>query len=212
MGELVLGTKVPKLVKEIEGSIKTYDSIWNRTYPKLHLTSKENFVNDNLNYIKGLKSFRKELHDPKSILYNTHKRVYNARKDLNKELIKIVGTNTALLTGAGYGVSKILDKPMNKKAEIVFNKLAEKKKEHTFKDMLTGALSGTIATTATMPLENIQITQVAQGPMRGKSFLQVAKSLAKEKNLWMGTGTKLLKVAPTMGLTFATYELLKDKL
>ena len=98
------------------------------------------------------------------------------------------------------------------KAEIVFIKIAEKKKDHTFKDMLTGALAGSLATTATMPLENIQITQVARGPMHGKSFLEVAKSLAAERKLWMGTGTKLMKVAPTMGLTFAAYELLKPQI
>ena len=103
--------------------------------------------------------------------------------------------------------NKIADKKQNK----IIDKTKDKKKDTALKDMLTGAVAGTIATTATMPLENIQITQVAQGPMRGKSFIEVAKSLTKEKKLWMGTGTKLLKVAPTMGLTFAAYELLKPK-
>ena len=98
------------------------------------------------------------------------------------------------------------------KAEYVFEKIA-KSPEKTFKDMLTGALAGTIATSVTMPLENIQINQASQGSKYyGKRFADVAKGLLEEKKLWVGTGSKLLKVAPTMGITFAAYELLKSQL
>lgn len=99
------------------------------------------------------------------------------------------------------------------KAEKVFIKIAKEKKDSTWKGMLTGAIAGTVATSATMPLENIQINQAAKGSKYyGKSFLEVAKGITGEGKLWTGTGTKLMKVAPTMGLTFAVYELLKNKL
>lgn len=98
------------------------------------------------------------------------------------------------------------------KAEYVFEKIA-KSADKTFKDMLTGALAGTLATSATMPLENIQINQASQGSKYyGQKFMDVAKGLVKEKKLWVGTGSKLLKVAPTMGITFGAYELLKTQL
>jgi hypothetical protein len=99
------------------------------------------------------------------------------------------------------------------KAEIVFEKLA-KEKGKTYKDALTGAAAGTTATLATMPLEIIQIQQ-STGPLKGKSFLNVAKNIyAKEgiRGFYTGTGTKLLKVAPTTAITFAAYELLKSHL
>lgn len=99
------------------------------------------------------------------------------------------------------------------KAEFVFEKLAERHKGKTFKNALTGAAAGTLATTLTMPLENIQINQASEGSRYyGKKFWDVAKGLAKEKKLWVGTGSKLIKVAPTMGITFAAYELLKNQL
>lgn len=99
------------------------------------------------------------------------------------------------------------------KAEFVFEKIAAEKRK-TFKDALTGAAAGSAATLATMPLEIIQIQQ-STGPLKGKSFMNVAKRIyAKEglRGFYTGTGTKLLKVAPTTAITFAAYELLKSQL
>lgn len=98
------------------------------------------------------------------------------------------------------------------KAEIVFEKIA-KEKGKTFKDALMGASAGTVATVITKPLENIEYNIANRGSKYFKRpWLEVAKGLYKDKALWSGTGSKLLKVAPTMGITFAVYELLKSKL
>lgn len=99
------------------------------------------------------------------------------------------------------------------KAKIVFYKLAGEHKK-PLKDVAIGAAAGTAATLGTMPLEIIQIQQ-ATGPLKGKPFLEVARHILKNegiKGFYSGTGTKLLKVAPTTALTFATYEFLKSKL
>jgi len=103
-------------------------------------------------------------------------------------------------------------KIFNKKAEVVFEKLAEENKK-ALKDIGLGAVAGTVATLATMPLELIQIQQ-ATGKMKGKPFLTVAKHILRNegfKGFYSGTGTKLLKVAPTTAITFATYEFLKNQ-
>lgn len=98
------------------------------------------------------------------------------------------------------------------KAGTVFEKLA-KKEDRTWRDALVGAIAGSTATALTMPLENIQINQAAKGSKYfRKPVLDVAKGLLSEGSLWAGTGSKLLKVAPTMGITFAVYELLKKQL
>jgi len=94
------------------------------------------------------------------------------------------------------------------RALYVFEKIAKKNK--TVNDLLTGAVAGTIATAATMPLEIIQINQATK---ERQPVLNIVKQIYKTEGLpgfYKGLSTKILKVAPTMGLTFATYELLKD--
>jgi len=97
------------------------------------------------------------------------------------------------------------------KAEYVFEKIAKKKTEGQ-KQFLAGAGAGLISTSATMPLENIQINQATRPK---QPFTKLVKDMYKEEGLgafYKGTGVKLLKVVPTMGLTFGAYELLKSQL
>lgn len=99
---------------------------------------------------------------------------------------------------------------MMNKAELVFEKIA-KKADKTIKDVGLGAAAGSIATVITKPLENIEYNISNSGKYFNKPWAEVAKGLYKEKGLWSGTGAKLIKVAPSMGITFAAYELLKNK-
>jgi len=97
------------------------------------------------------------------------------------------------------------------KSELVFEKLAKAKKNKTYEDALTGAAAGSFATVVTRPLEVIEQNVTTQGKYFKKPWLEVAKGLYKDKALFSGLGPKLIKVAPTMGITFAAYELLKNK-
>jgi hypothetical protein len=95
------------------------------------------------------------------------------------------------------------------KAEIVFEKLAEKKSHDTWKDLVAGAGAGLVSTTMTMPLENLQINQATR---KKQPVMDIVKSMYKAEGpaaFYKGIGIKLLKVAPTMALTFATYPLIK---
>ena len=100
------------------------------------------------------------------------------------------------------------------KAELVFEKLAKKDSERSKgeKQFIAGAGAGLISTSVTMPLENIQINQATR---LKQPFTKLVKDMYKTEGLgafYKGTGVKLLKVVPTMGITFGAYELLKNKL
>jgi len=97
------------------------------------------------------------------------------------------------------------------KAETVFEKIA-KERSKSEKQFLAGAGAGLVSTSITMPLENIQINQATRVK---QPFTKLVKDMYKAEGLaafYKGTGVKLLKVVPTMGITFGAYELLKNKL
>ncbi len=99
------------------------------------------------------------------------------------------------------------------KVEIAFEKLVKKKKKNNLLGhAATGAAAGILATVVTRPLEVIEQNITTQGKYFKKSWQEVAKGLLKEKALWAGTGSKIIKVAPTVGITLATFEFLKNNL
>lgn len=138
----------------------------------------------------------------------TEKRVMQVAKMMRGKNA-LIGAGIGAAAGYGLGhLSDWIDQP-TKKAEYVFEKMAKKK--DSLKDALMGATAGSIATLATRPLENIEYNISTQGKYFKKPWIEVAKGLAEDKALWSGAGSKLLKVAPSMGITFAAYELLKNK-
>lgn len=99
----------------------------------------------------------------------------------------------------------------------------EKSLSHTTRNAIAGGLSGAIATAATLPLETIQIKESID--TRGKK--DIIKSLYEEGKgsatgargvikgigrFYKGIDTKLLKVVPTMAITFPTYQYIAHKL
>lgn len=98
------------------------------------------------------------------------------------------------------------------KAGVVFEKISKKKDSNILRDAAMGASAGILATVATRPLEVIEQNITTQGKYFKKPWREVAKGLMKEKALWAGTGSKILKVAPTVGITLATFEFLKSNL
>lgn len=103
------------------------------------------------------------------------------------------------------------------KAQVIFEKIGKEKKHErkalkTSTSILIGATAGSIATVVGRPLEVIEQNITTQGKYFKKPWLEVAKGLTKERALWTGTGSKLLKVAPTVGITFGVFEFLKNRL
>ena len=91
------------------------------------------------------------------------------------------------------------------KAELVFTKIAERKKKiHlALKELIPGTLSGLIVAPLTHPLDTLQIKQqVGHGKTVGPASL---KGFAKIEGLYKGLGMKMVKMVPQMALGYAIY-------
>lgn len=107
------------------------------------------------------------------------------------------------------------------KTQVVFEKVSKEKKPkqkhlETSPNLLliggAAAIAGSAATVLGRPLEVIEQNITTQGKYFKKPWSEVAKGLTKERALWTGTGSKLLKVAPTVAITLGVFEFLKSKL
>jgi len=121
------------------------------------------------------------------------------------------------------------------KAEIVFNKLAKKKEPGPLQSLVPGAVAGTIATSVVMPLDTIsdaqkqwrnaaiKTTEEAGLAQAGKSFMNTARELYNPKiraaansrgmkAFYSGYGGKMLKVVPSMALTYGIASAIEKKI
>ena len=94
------------------------------------------------------------------------------------------------------------------KAALVLEKVAKKKKglTHTQKDFIAGTLAGAGATAAFYPLDTIiTAKQAGQGKKLNKDLKNAKTIWNKAKRLYKGLPIKIMKNAPTSGLTLMLY-------
>tara|TARA_Y100000592_G_C5468155_1_gene317890 strand:- start:2172 stop:2510 length:339 start_codon:yes stop_codon:yes gene_type:complete len=95
------------------------------------------------------------------------------------------------------------------KADHVMEKIAKKKRKgltHSQKDFIAGTVAGAGATAAFYPLDTIITSSQAGQGKKLKADLNKAKSImGKAKRLYRGLPIKILKNAPTSGLTLMLY-------
>ena len=85
-----------------------------------------------------------------------------------------------------------------------------KKENSTISDLVAGAGAGVLSTAIVQPLDTIS-NRIQVGTAKGNLF-QVSKSIIKNegvRGLYKGLGTKIMKIAPGMAITFAAYTPIK---
>lgn len=94
------------------------------------------------------------------------------------------------------------------KADHVMEKLASKKKKglsNSQKDFIAGTLAGAGATAAFYPLDTYITAQQAGSGKLNKDLKNAKTIAAKAKRLYKGLPVKILKNAPTSGVTLMLY-------
>jgi hypothetical protein len=186
---------------------------------------KEQFLevgNVHTNLVRTSANPLKEIKDPKSLLYETNKMLSSIVKDFAREKAKVYTTRGALVTGAGVGVYKLTEK----KAELVFEKIASGKKhdwDKSLKSLGAGAIAGIGSATVIAPIDLVK-SQHKNFPekylvkdRKGKTkIMGIGKSLKKMlaekgggikglKRLWTGNKATVVKLGLGNAVAFTLF-------
>lgn len=90
----------------------------------------------------------------------------------------------------------------------------EKKSGYVWRQLMAGALAGSVSRTGTAPLDRLKVFRQVHGSadFRG-NVLSGFQSMVKEgglQSLWRGNGINVLKIAPETAVKFSAYEQIKS--
>ncbi|XP_029362079.1 calcium-binding mitochondrial carrier protein SCaMC-3-like isoform X4 [Echeneis naucrates] len=90
----------------------------------------------------------------------------------------------------------------------------EKKSGYVWRQLMAGALAGSVSRTGTAPLDRLKVFRQVHGFSQFKgNLLSSFQSMMKEgglPSLWRGNGMNVLKIAPETAIKFTAYEQIKN--
>ncbi|KAM9770096.1 mitochondrial adenyl nucleotide antiporter SLC25A23 isoform 2-T2 [Menidia menidia] len=90
----------------------------------------------------------------------------------------------------------------------------EKRSGYVWRQLLAGAVAGSVSRTGTAPLDRLKVFRQVHGSSDFKgNVLRAFQSMFKEGglwSLWRGNGVNVLKIAPEMAIKFTAYEQIKS--
>ncbi|CAG5929056.1 unnamed protein product [Menidia menidia] len=90
----------------------------------------------------------------------------------------------------------------------------EKRSGYVWRQLLAGAVAGSVSRTGTAPLDRLKVFRQVHGSSDFKgNALRAFQSMFKEGglwSLWRGNGVNVLKIAPEMAIKFTAYEQIKS--
>lgn len=90
----------------------------------------------------------------------------------------------------------------------------EKKSGYVWRQLMAGALAGSVSRTGTAPLDRLKVFRQVHGSADFKgNVLSGFQSMVKEgglQSLWRGNGINVLKIAPETAVKFSAYEQIKS--
>uniref|UniRef100_A0A3Q3EKT6 Calcium-binding mitochondrial carrier protein SCaMC-1-like n=1 Tax=Labrus bergylta TaxID=56723 RepID=A0A3Q3EKT6_9LABR len=90
----------------------------------------------------------------------------------------------------------------------------EKKSGYVWRQLMAGAMAGSVSRTGTAPLDRLKVFRQVHGSIDLKgNVLSGFQSMVKEgglRSLWRGNGMNVLKIAPETAIKFSAYEQIKD--
>ncbi|XP_076001673.1 mitochondrial adenyl nucleotide antiporter SLC25A23 [Genypterus blacodes] len=90
----------------------------------------------------------------------------------------------------------------------------EKKSGHVWRQLMAGAMAGSISRTGTAPLDRLKVfLQVHSSSTVRWNVVSGLRSMVKEGglwSLWRGNGINVLKIAPEVAIKFTAYEKIKQ--
>ncbi|KAM9792797.1 mitochondrial adenyl nucleotide antiporter SLC25A24-like [Neosynchiropus ocellatus] len=90
----------------------------------------------------------------------------------------------------------------------------EKKSGYVWRQLMAGALAGSVSRTGTAPLDRLKVFRQVHGlSVFSGNFVSSFQSMVKEGgwgSLWRGNGINVLKIAPETAIKFTAYEQIKS--
>ncbi|KAM7009275.1 mitochondrial adenyl nucleotide antiporter SLC25A24 [Tautogolabrus adspersus] len=90
----------------------------------------------------------------------------------------------------------------------------EKKSGYVWRQLMAGAIAGSVSRTGTAPLDRLKVFRQVHGSIDLKgNVLSGFQSMVKEgglRSLWRGNGMNVLKIAPETAIKFSAYEQIKN--
>ncbi|XP_058497600.1 mitochondrial adenyl nucleotide antiporter SLC25A24-like isoform X2 [Solea solea] len=90
----------------------------------------------------------------------------------------------------------------------------EKKSGYVWRQLMAGAMAGSVSRTGTAPLERVKVFRQVHGSLVVKgNVLSSFQFMVKEgglRSLWRGNGMNVLKIAPETAIKFTAYEQIKN--
>ncbi|XP_071359910.1 mitochondrial adenyl nucleotide antiporter SLC25A23-like isoform X2 [Trachinotus anak] len=90
----------------------------------------------------------------------------------------------------------------------------EKKSGYVWRQLMAGAMAGSVSRTGTAPLDRLKVFRQVHGSSDFKgNVLSSFQSMVKEgglRSLWRGNGINVLKIAPETAIKFTAYEQIKS--
>ncbi|XP_029286453.1 calcium-binding mitochondrial carrier protein SCaMC-1-like isoform X2 [Cottoperca gobio] len=90
----------------------------------------------------------------------------------------------------------------------------EKKSGYVWRQLMAGAIAGSVSRTGTAPLDRLKVFRMVQGFIDFKgNVLSSFQYMVKEgglRSLWRGNGINVLKIAPETAIKFTAYEQIKN--
>ncbi|KAG7485134.1 calcium-binding mitochondrial carrier SCaMC-1-like isoform X1 [Solea senegalensis] len=90
----------------------------------------------------------------------------------------------------------------------------EKKSGYVWRQLMAGAMAGSVSRTGTAPLERVKVFRQVHGSFVVKgNVLSSFQFMVKEgglRSLWRGNGMNVLKIAPETAIKFTAYEQIKN--
>ncbi|XP_070769687.1 mitochondrial adenyl nucleotide antiporter SLC25A24-like [Enoplosus armatus] len=90
----------------------------------------------------------------------------------------------------------------------------EKKSGYVWRQLIAGAMAGSVSRTGTAPLDRLKVFRQVHGSTDFKgNVLSSFQNMVKEgglRSLWRGNGINVLKIAPETAIKFTAYEQIKN--